>query len=112
MNEKVLDTQSSVERARQWFDERVLKTENALGDRIALNEEKAHEELLLERKRLEDRTHKYEQFTQQEFLSYRSRIETQAQEFDEAISSIHRAILGLSKDKSLIGANIWRSDGL
>ncbi|CAD7946403.1 unnamed protein product [Amoebophrya sp. A120] len=103
---KLKDLFETVERTRNTLDDKITSSKNHVLEKQDQASNHWQEQLLVQSKRFEERQYKQEQYTKQEFDHMKQKTDRQNSEFDEAIAGVHRAILGLSKDKSLIGANI------
>lgn len=106
MHERIVDIVGNVERVRAWFDDKNALTEKNLEDKARNLEEKIRSGLDGERKRCENRLQTAENEAAAGIARVRDRCERVNKEMDEGFQGVHRAVLGLSKDKSLIGAQI------
>lgn len=95
-----------LEKTRDSLARQITETETVALDRINRLDNKTAENLTLEKERLAERVSRAEDKEAEDIFGMRQRTERFVQEFDEALAGVHRAILGLSKDKSMIGSNI------
>jgi hypothetical protein len=106
VKQSIQNSKHNTTQIRAWFDEKCSKTDASLNARCNTLDNKMHDGLQALSTRLEDKLYKREVYTNDELQAVRQKQERQVAEWDEAVKAIHRAILGLSKDKSLLGSNI------
>eukprot|EP00392_Amoebophrya_sp_AT5.2_P012112 g12207.t1 len=106
MQDRIAELLQTLTRTKTSLDDKIDSTKTALIEKQEMMGEKFEESLKLTNKKFEERQARQENWSAQEFAFVKQKQERSTADLRVSIAAVHRAILGLSKDKSMIGANI------